>query len=83
MDIKTPKIITLNSSFSYAFPIVYFILYFSVPSAGLQTMEGRKVVGLAARDKSGFLSPYSFNLRSLFLSYFQNYENHVDKSLFI
>ena len=28
-------------------------------------MEGRKIVGLAARDTTGFLSPYSFNLRSL------------------
>nr|XP_015890257.2 cinnamyl alcohol dehydrogenase 1-like [Ziziphus jujuba var. spinosa] len=26
-------------------------------------MEGRRVVGLAARDKSGVLSPYSYNLR--------------------
>ncbi|XP_024020663.1 probable cinnamyl alcohol dehydrogenase [Morus notabilis] len=26
-------------------------------------MEGRKTVGLAARDTTGFLSPYSFNLR--------------------
>lgn len=27
-------------------------------------MEERRVVGLAARDKTGVLSPYSYNLRS-------------------
>ena len=31
-------------------------------------MEGRKVIGWAARDQSGNLSPYSFTLRLLSLS---------------
>ena len=31
-------------------------------------MEGRKVIGWAARDQSGHLSPYSFTLRFLSLS---------------
>ena len=62
-----------NNHIAFSLVSYYFINFFHkvyCTDQLQQEMEGRRVIGWAARDESGHLSPYSFTLRFLFLNFY-------------